>query len=184
MTHAPQIILWRSLKPTVKSIIRNYDSFSEHEPRLLKESTMEITTDILVRYAETDKMGVVYHANYLVYLEVARTEYLEQLGFPYKEIEASGYMSPVLECNVSYGKPFVYGDTVVVYTSVTKVTSVKTQYSYRLYAKGEDPSQVRPHATATTWHCLVDSTTFKPISQKKHFPKLYDAYIKAAEITE
>ena len=47
---------------------------------------METTTEIKVRYAETDAMGIVYHANYLVYFEVARTDYLEKLGFPYERI--------------------------------------------------------------------------------------------------
>lgn len=56
---------------------------------------METSTEIEVRYAETDGMGVVYHANYLVYLEVARTDFLNKLGFPYADIEKAGYLSPV-----------------------------------------------------------------------------------------
>ena len=63
---------------------------------------METSTEIEVRYAETDGMGVVYHANYLVWFDVARTEFLQELGFPYDKIEEQGYMAPVLEAHVNY----------------------------------------------------------------------------------
>ena len=72
----------------------------------------EHMTEIEVRYAETDKMGVVYHANYLVWLEIARTKFLENLGFPYVEFEKLGYISPVVSCNLHYGLSCTYGDTV------------------------------------------------------------------------
>lgn len=137
---------------------------------------MESTTEILVRYAETDCMGVVYHANYLIYLEVARTEFLEQLGFPYKRIEDAGYMSPVTHVDLSYGAPFHYGDTIVVKTHVSKVGSVKTEYTCEMYLKGEDPSTTKPHFKAVTEHCVVERDSFKVVSQKKVFPELYEAY--------
>lgn len=142
---------------------------------------METATEIKVRYSETDAMGVVYHANYLLYLEVARTEFLEKLGFPYKSMEDAGFMSPVLSCNLEYGQSFGYGDTVVVYTSVSKVTAVKTEYYYRIFAKGDDPTRDKPRFTGTTLHCLVRSSDFKPVSQKKTFPELFAAYKEALE---
>ncbi len=142
---------------------------------------MECLTEIEVRYAETDCMGVVYHANYLIYLEVARTEFLEKLGYPYCEIEKAGYMSPVLHVDLTYGSPFRYGDTVLVRTRVTKVTSVKTEYTCEMYLKGEDPTQCKPHFKAVTHHCLVERDSFKVVSQKKVFPRLYKAYCDALE---
>ena len=60
----------------------------------MERKPMETSTEIEVRYAETDGMGVVYHANYLLYLEVARTDFLNKLGFPYADIEKAGYLSP------------------------------------------------------------------------------------------
>lgn len=140
---------------------------------------METSTEIDVRYAETDGMEVVYHANYLVYLEVARTDYLNALGFPYAEIEQAGYLSPVVHVDLTYGAPFRYGDTIVVKTHVSKVGAVKTEYTCKMYLKGEDPETVKPHFTAVTTHCLVEKETFKPISQKRIFPKLYEAYVNA-----
>lgn len=137
---------------------------------------METSTEIEVRYAETDGMGVVYHANYLVYLEVARTDFLNKLGFPYADIEKAGYLSPVVHVDLSYGLPFRYGDTVVVKTHVSKVTPVRTQYTCKMYLKGEDPEKVKPHFTAVTSHCVCDKETFKPVSQKKLFPEPFEAY--------
>lgn len=77
-------------------------------------------TKITVRYAETDRMGVVYHANYLVWFDVARTEFLQELGFPYDKIEEQGYMAPVLEAHVNYGQSFTFGDTALIIVYFTK----------------------------------------------------------------
>lgn len=142
---------------------------------------METTTEINVRYAETDAMGIVYHANYLVYFEVARTDYLEKLGFPYKRIEEEGFLSPVLTCDLSYGAPCAYGDTIVVYTRVTKVTPVRVEYSARIFLKGEDPDTCKPRFTARMTLCVVDKEKFKPVNQRKHFPELYELYQNALE---
>lgn len=138
-------------------------------------------TRIEVRYAETDKMGIVYHANYLVWFEIARTKFLEQLGFPYANLEAQGFMSPVTSVELSYGTPLTYGDTALVRTRVTKLTPVKTQYSYEVYKLGQTPGQDKPCCTGSTMHCLVDAETFKPVSQKRVAPELYAAYEQVLE---
>lgn len=145
---------------------------------------METTTEIRVRYSETDGMGVVYHANYLVYCEVARTEFLDTLGFPYDKLEEAGVMSPVLHCDLTYGAPFRYGDTVVVRCKVCKLTAVRTWYSCKMYLKGEDPEKVKPRFSAVTEHCLVEKGTFKPLSQKRACPELYEAYQRVLEPLE
>ena len=137
---------------------------------------METSTEIEVRYAETDGMGVVYHANYLIYLEVARSDFLNKLGFPCADVEKAGYLSPVVHVDLSYGAPFHYGDTIVVKTHVSKVGAVKTEYTCKMYLKGEDPEAVKPHFAAVTTHCICEREGFKPISQKKVFPDLYKAY--------
>jgi acyl-CoA thioester hydrolase len=68
-----------------------------------------------VPYAETDQMGVVYYANYLVYFERARTQLLNDLGLPYKELERRGLALPVVEAHVEYKKPAEYDDTIDIY---------------------------------------------------------------------
>ena len=72
---------------------------------------MEFVTDIEVRYSETDCMGVVYHANYFSWFDVARCRLLEEIGFPYPQIEADGYQCPVIAARVSYGVPCKFGET-------------------------------------------------------------------------
>ncbi len=134
-------------------------------------------TKITVRYAETDKMGVVYHANYLVWFDIARTEFLQELGFPYDKIEEQGYMAPVLEARVNYGQPFTFGDKALVFVYITKLTPVKAEYSYKVYKPGDD-LQGKPCLTGSTLHCLVRSDTFKPVNQKKALPELYATYQK------
>ncbi len=134
-------------------------------------------TKITVRYAETDRMGVVYHANYLVWFDVARTEFLQELGFPYDKIEEQGYMAPVLEAHVNYGQSFTFGDTALIIVSITKLTPVKVKYSYKVYKEGDD-LEGKPRLTGYTMHCLVHSDTFKPVSQKKVMPALFSMYQK------
>ncbi len=67
------------------------------------------TIQIPVRYQETDMMGIVYHANYLVYLEIARTELLRELGVEYKDMEQAGFVSPVTNVSVDYKKSVTFG---------------------------------------------------------------------------
>lgn len=137
---------------------------------------MEFKTRIEVRYSETDAMGIVYHANYLPWFEIARTHLLNEIGFPYADMEEKGYLSPVLSVNLEYGLPCRYGDIAVVYTTVTKTSPVRTEYSYRVFLEGEDPATAKPRVTGTTTHCLVDAQSFKPQSMKRIMPELLDAY--------
>jgi len=67
-----------------------------------------VETRLRVRYAETDQMGVVYYANYLVWMEVGRVEFCRSSGIPYKEIEADGFLLAVLEVNCQYAAPARY----------------------------------------------------------------------------
>lgn len=137
--------------------------------------------EIPVRYAETDKMGVVYHANYLVYCEVARTVFLEKLGHSYAHCEQLGYMAPVVNVNLSYGAPLTYGDTALVRTCVTKVTPVRTEYAYEVYKAGQQPGVDKPCCWGTSVHCAVDADTFKPLSLKRCDPELFELYKQALE---
>jgi acyl-CoA thioester hydrolase len=77
-------------------------------------------TTIRVRYAETDQMNVVYHGNYAQYFEVGRVESIRQLGFSYKDVEASGIVMPVIEWTAKFIRPAHYDDMLTVRTSVKK----------------------------------------------------------------
>lgn len=137
---------------------------------------MEFATDFEVRYSETDCMGVVYHANYFSWFDVSRCTLLKAIGFPYDQIEADGFMCPVIDAHITYGEPFRFGETATVYARISKATPVRTTYSYRIFLKGEDPATTKPHIEGYTTHCIVSSETFKPGSLKKLIPALYEKY--------
>lgn len=142
---------------------------------------MRVCTSIAIRYGETDQMGVVYHANYLLYFEDARTAFLEAIGYPYRRIEEAGYMSPVVHFECSYGQPLHYGDVAVVRTRIVKTSGVKTVYAYEVFREGQDLDAERPLATGRSTHCLVEKGSFKPVSIKQAAPELYARYLEVLE---
>src|SRR5258708_33493210 len=87
-----------------------------------------VETTFRVRYAETDQMGVVHHANYLVWFELARSEFCRTHGIDYRQMEAEGFVLPVVEARVRYVSPARYEDEVVVHSTVLEVrqTMLKT----------------------------------------------------------
>jgi acyl-CoA thioester hydrolase len=83
-----------------------------------------------VRYAETDQMGVVYHANYLVWCDIGRTEYLKALGANYAELEKSGTMLAVSEASIRYHAPARYDETIRVETTLRDIRSRALTFDY------------------------------------------------------
>ena len=92
---------------------------------------------VRVRYAETDQMGVVYHANYLVWMEVGRVEYCRASGFRYRDLEAEGILLAVVEAQCRYLSPALYDEEVIVRTSIEEATQRLVRFSYRI-SSGED----------------------------------------------
>ena len=87
---------------------------------------------VRVRYAETDKMGVVYHANYLIWFEVGRTDWLRQAGWTYREMEAAGVSLPVIEAHCEYRLPAKYDDEIAIDARAVPLTPVRLRFEYRL----------------------------------------------------
>ena len=79
------------------------------------------TTQIRVRYAETDQMGVVYHSNYFPYFESARAESIRQLGFTYADMEKMGIIMPVIDVHCRYLRPAVYDDLLTIKTMLKEL---------------------------------------------------------------
>ncbi len=94
----------------------------------------EIT--IRVRYAETDRMGLLHHANYLVYFEQGRTELLRARGFSYKDLEDQGYLLVLTRLQVRYRSPARYDDLLTLRTTVQRTTSVKIEHHYVVFRDG------------------------------------------------
>jgi acyl-CoA thioester hydrolase len=85
---------------------------------------------VRVRYAETDQMGVVYYANYLIWFEVGRTELLRSLGWSYREMEHEGIGLPVIEASCVYHRPARYDDELEIRTRGTLLSAVRMQFDY------------------------------------------------------
>lgn len=130
-----------------------------------------VQIQIPVRYQETDMMGVVYHANYLVYLEMARTELIHSLGFSYKQMEDAGYVSPVVNVNMNYIRSVTYGDTVTVSIVIAAYSKLKTVYRYELH--DQNGALV---AKAETTHVVVEKGEFRPVRLDRAFPEWHRAY--------
>jgi acyl-CoA thioester hydrolase len=90
-------------------------------------------TKIRVRYGETDQMGVVYHANYAVYFEVGRTEWLREYGLSYSGMEADGIMLPVISLSINYKNSARYDDVLKVKTSLIKMPTASIEFYYELH---------------------------------------------------
>lgn len=96
------------------------------------DHTLNGETKIRVRYAETDRMGIVYHSNHIVWFEVGRTELFRQIGLPYTLFEKEGIGLAVIEVSCRYRKPAYYDDEITVFTEVEKFTSRRVLFNYKI----------------------------------------------------
>ncbi|WP_026570260.1 MULTISPECIES: thioesterase family protein [Sediminibacillus] len=131
-------------------------------------------TPIKVRYQETDQMGVVYHANYLVWFEIGRTSFIEELGFKYHEMENLGVVSPVVDADLSFKQPIRYGQDAFVDTWIKEYDGLRVSYGYRIYNQ-EGSTAV----TGSTRHVVVKKDSFRPVSIRKFLPDWHQAYLDA-----
>ena len=98
----------------------------------------------LVQYYETDMMGITHHANYIRWMEEARIDFMDQLGFPYEKMEAEGIVSPVRSVSCTYLKPSTFGDLVSIAVSAESFNGVVLSIGYRMVnRKGETVCEAR-----------------------------------------
>ncbi len=121
-----------------------------------------------VKYAETDKMGVVYYANYYIWFEIGRNELFRELGFPYVELEKKGLLLPVVKSSCEYKKPAEYDDLIMLRTRIENFTPVRITFCYNVYKDDHDELL----ATGETVHAFV-SENKKPVNLKKKHNDLY-----------
>jgi acyl-CoA thioester hydrolase len=107
---------------------------------------------VRVRYAETDQMGVVYYANYLVWFEIGRTDLLRQNGWSYREMEVDGYSLPVIDAQCAYKASAKYDDEIEVRTSGGMLSPVRVKFSYEV-VRAADRTVL---ATGSTVHATLD----------------------------
>jgi acyl-CoA thioester hydrolase len=116
------------------------------------ERCVEHRTRLRVRYAETDRMGVVYHANYLVWFEVGRVEWIRQAGWTYREMEREGVALPVIEAHCEYRQPARYDDEIEITARGTLLSPARVRFDYEARRVPESTLLAQGH----TVHAAVD----------------------------
>ena len=116
-----------------------------------------------MRYGETDQMGVVYHANYAVYFEVGRTEWLREFGLSYSAMEAEGIMLPVISLNINYKNSARYDDVLKVKTKLRKMPTASIEFDYEL---SNDKDELL--ATGNTVLAFIDVKRNRPTRCPKY----------------
>ena len=112
------------------------------------------TIDIRVRYAETDKMGVVYHANYFMWFEIGRCELLRTIGRSYRQMEVEGIGLPVIEAHCEYKSPARYDDELQVRTKGRLLSPARVEFEYEVCR----PCDGTINATGRTIHAAIDTS--------------------------
>jgi acyl-CoA thioester hydrolase len=133
-----------------------------------RQSAHESVARFRVRYAETDKMGVVYYANYLVWFEVGRCEWLRAAGWTYAGLEREGTVLPVIEAHCDYQAPTRYDDEIHVRTRGTLLSPVRVRFDYEVWAEGAEG----PAAVGYTVHAAV-GVQGRPRRLPEHVRRLF-----------
>ena len=131
---------------------------------------LENITQIRVRYADTDKMGVVYNGNYLTFFEVGRTELMRSKGMPYKELENAGYMLPLIEAHVNYKQSAFYDDILLV-KAIVDLSEIRAtlHFNYEIMVKD------KLIATGWTVHTFVRMDNLKPVRP----PQIFNNFVNS-----
>ena len=131
-------------------------------------------TQVKVRYAETDQMGVAYHGNYAQYYEIARTECFEACaGMTYAAMEADGVMLPILELQSKYIKPALYNQILTIKCTVNELPSVRLKLDYEIYNEANELINV-----GKTTLVFVDKHSRRPCAPPENFMQNVRQYFK------
>jgi acyl-CoA thioester hydrolase len=141
-----------------------------------KVALMSVVTELRVRYAETDQMGVVYYANYLVWFEVGRVEFMRSLGFDYKQMEVEdGCILPVIEATCRYKAPARYDDVILIDAWPVLLRGSLLKFAYRVLRAATAREGQLVIAEGETVHIVCDASM-----QKCLMPERYAAPIRSA----
>ena len=136
---------------------------------------MPIVHELRVRYAETDQMGIVYYANYLVWFEIGRVELLRSLGLSYSQLETEhGCILPVAEACCRYRSPARYDDVILIDAKPALVRGPVIKFAYRILRKAVEASEPTLLAEGETTHVVCDSQL-----NKRPLPSHYAEALKA-----
>ena len=128
-------------------------------------------TQLRVRYAETDKMAVVYHANYAQYFEVARTEMFRELGLTYATMEANGIMLPLVDLYCRYHRPAHYDELLTIEVTVEEMPAVKIKFNYKIY---NEQNELLTDGYTTL--VFIDMKTNRPTRMPENIKQVVEKY--------
>ena len=129
----------------------------------------KITMEYRVPYADTDMMGVVYYANYLVFFERARNELMRSCGYAYKQCESEGWGLPVTHAELSYRGSAKYDDLLEITAYVQSRKGVRIEIACEIRRKGEEKILV----SGFTRHAFIDLKTFRPCPPPERFIEMF-----------
>ncbi|GFR38083.1 4-hydroxybenzoyl-CoA thioesterase [Insulibacter thermoxylanivorax] len=142
------------------------------------------TCDLTARYAETDRMGVIYHANYLTWFEIGRTEMIRELGYPYRKIEELGLLLPVVDLDMQFIKPAYYDDRIRISTRITDFTNIRLNFEVRIERLDEETFQAAELlVTGRTRHVWLNNR-WKSARIDREAPELYALIKRACHLEE
>jgi len=133
------------------------------------------TTQIRVRYGETDQMGYVYYGNYAMYYEVARVGILRQLGFSYKELEDMGVMMPVIDLRSEFKKPGFYDELLNIKVTIPLMPAVKMKFTYEITNESNELIN-----TGETTLFFANKITGKPVRIPEVMKRLFEPFFKSS----
>ena len=129
-----------------------------------------------INYYETDKMGITHHSNYIRFMEEARVDFLERIGWGYKQMESNGIISPVVSISCNYKKMTTFDDVIEIHVSVKDITFAKLIFNYNIKM---DNVTV---CTAESVHCFLCDG--KPVNIQKKFPQFYEKLCEMRKLNE
>lgn len=118
-----------------------------------------------VKYYECDRMGITHHSNYIRFMEEARVDWMDQLGYGFDRMEAEGVVSPVVAIECRYRQPSTFKEVIEIEVKVAETTPLKITFNYTMKVAG------RTVCTATSTHCFLEGG--RPVSLETRFPELY-----------
>ena len=129
------------------------------------------------QFYETDAMGIIYHANYIHWMEEARTDFLEQIGWGYERAMAAGIDFALTDISCSYKKTTKFGQTLAIEMKVRKLTPARLVLEYRI----TDAKTGELRAEGSTGHFFFDMAEQKPVALKRVMPELYQLFAQYKE---
>ena len=118
----------------------------------------------IVRYYECDRMGVTHHSNYVRFMEEARIDWMDQLGYGFERMEAEGVVSPVMQISLQYKRTTTFKDIISIEVKVKEMSALKISFEYTMRVGGDIV------CVATSTHCFLENNT--PVVLEKRFPEL------------